>query len=258
MATEAFRPAPVSGACDKIRLVFRKGGSLRWLSHHDLLRTFERLLRRANLPVHHSGGFHPHARLIFALSLPLGVVGLAEIVDIEMDEILDPGEVLQRIRAHCPPGLEILEARRVAVHAGLRVTGLCYGLNVPVDHLPSLQHRLAEVLAASQWIIERTRPPRRRFDIRPFLRDLRLDPISGRLEIDLHLLEAGTARPDEVLTLLGLSDLVDAGVPLERVRLDLYEPLNPDTLTPPAPPESLDSDEDLEPSAGEDSFKEAP
>src|ERR1700749_5052019 len=78
--------APRVGARDKVRLRFRKDGSLRWLSHHDLLRTFERMLRRAELPFHSTQGFNPHPRLVFALSLPLGVVGRAEVAELELDE----------------------------------------------------------------------------------------------------------------------------------------------------------------------------
>ena len=258
MAIEAPRPPQTPGAIDKIRLVFRKDGSLRWLSHHDLLRTFERLLRRANLPVHHSGGFHPHARLVFALSLPLGVVGLAEIVDIEMDEVLPPAEVLERIRAQCPPGLHVLQAQSVPVRAGLRVQGLCYGLDLPPERVALVQARVAEVLVSPECVIERTRPPRRMLDIRPFLRNIRLDPITARLEIDLYLHDTGTARPDEVLALLHLSDLLDAGILLERVRLDLDTAFTAPPNSTPPPPAPLDPDEDLGPSDGEVSFKETP
>ena len=51
---------------DKLRLRFKKASGLRLLSHHDLLRCFERMLRRAALPVHNTQGFHPHPRLVFA------------------------------------------------------------------------------------------------------------------------------------------------------------------------------------------------
>src|SRR4051812_33424929 len=88
-------PSPV--AADKVRIRFRKDGSLRLLSHHDLLRTFERLLRRADIPCHRTQGFNPHPRIVFALSLPLGVVGLREVVEIELSEVLDPGEVRGRM-----------------------------------------------------------------------------------------------------------------------------------------------------------------
>src|SRR5262249_6183799 len=108
MASEPNSPAAPVRAVDKIRFTLRKDGSLRWLSHHDLLRTFERMLRRAELPVHHSRGFHPHPRLIFALSLPLGVIGLAEIVEVELDEPVEPAEALRRINAQSPHGLTLL------------------------------------------------------------------------------------------------------------------------------------------------------
>ena len=258
MATEALRPAPAPGARAKIRLVFRKGGSLRWLSHHDLLRTFERILRRAHLPVHYTSGFHPHARLVFALSLPLGVVGLSEILDLELDEVLEPAEVLRRVRAECPPGLEILEAQSVPLRSGLRVIGLCYGLNVPTERVPTLRTQLRDVLNSPRCLIERTHPTRRTVDIRPFLRDLRLEEETGRLEIDLHLNETGTARPDEVLRLLGLGDLFEAGNLLERVRLHLQETSLTDTPTHTSPTEGVDPNAEDRTEPEEISFKDNP
>ena len=75
---------------DKMRFRFRKDGALRLLSHHDLMRCFERMLRRAALPVRQSQGFHPKPRLIFALSLPLGVIGCEEVAELELEEVLPP------------------------------------------------------------------------------------------------------------------------------------------------------------------------
>ena len=53
--------------CAKVRIRFRKGGDLRLVSHHDLMRVFERMLRRADLPFHSTSGFNPKPRLVFAL-----------------------------------------------------------------------------------------------------------------------------------------------------------------------------------------------
>jgi radical SAM-linked protein len=227
--------SPPRGAKDKVRLRFRKDGSLRWLSHHDLLRTFERMLRRSGLPFRSTQGFHPHARIVFALSLPLGVVGAAEIVEIEMDEEIDPAEVCDRLAAQCPPGLAILEARRIAPNAGVHIRGLCYGVAVPADRIEATRQRIAEVLSSTEpcWV-ERSKPAPRRLDIRPFLRELRLAE-SGFLEMDLWLLPSGTARPDEVLRVLALDDLLDAGAVLERVRLEM-EDENPFDGTLPSKP----------------------
>ena len=101
-ALPAPKPPPLR---DKVRIRFRKDRDLRLLSHHDLLRTFERMLRRAGLPVRRTQGFHPHPRLVFALSLPLGVVGCAEVVEIELDEVLPVEQIRDCLmrQAPCPP-----------------------------------------------------------------------------------------------------------------------------------------------------------
>jgi len=70
----------------KVRIRFRKAGDLRMVSHHDLMRCFARMLRRAALPFRSSEGFHPKPRLSFPLSLALGIVGCEEVVDLELDE----------------------------------------------------------------------------------------------------------------------------------------------------------------------------
>lgn len=70
---------------DKVRIRFSKTGELRWISHHDLMRTFERMLRRAAIPFHSTAGFNPKPRLVFAMPLPLGVIGLQEVADPELE-----------------------------------------------------------------------------------------------------------------------------------------------------------------------------
>jgi hypothetical protein len=86
------------------------------------------------------------------------------------------------------------------------------------------------VLAAADCWIDRARPPRRRLDLRPLLRDLRLEesPAAGgtpshTLVMDLWLTDNGTARPEEVLGLVGLEDLLRDGAVLERTRLELED-----------------------------------
>lgn len=235
-ATPATAPPSPGAPRDKVRLRFRKAGALRLLSHHDLLRTFERMLRRAAIPFRRSQGFHPHPRVVFALSLPLGVVGREEVVEIELDEAVPPEEVRERLARTAPPGLEVLSARRIGPRDGAQVRGLTYGVAVPAGRVAETARRVAEVLAAPECWVERTRPPRRRLDLKSFLKGLRLESSdSGAfLEMELRLTPAGTARPEEVLEALGLKDLLDAGAVLERTRLELEDEARPDE-TPETP-----------------------
>src|SRR5580704_8755567 len=106
---------------DKVRIRFSKDGDLRLVSHLDLMRAFERMLRRASLPFRSTEGFHPQPRMIFALSLPLGVAGLAEVVEIEWTEPVEPDQARERLSAQSPLGLAILTARRIELKQSARV-----------------------------------------------------------------------------------------------------------------------------------------
>ncbi|HXG09760.1 MAG TPA: TIGR03936 family radical SAM-associated protein [Gemmataceae bacterium] len=206
---------------DKVRIRFRKNGDLRLVSHHDLMRCFERMLRRAGLPFRSTSGFHPKPRLVFALSLPLGVIGHEEVVELELDAELSPEEVHERLARQAPPGLEILQVRRIEPGRTAQVRSVSYRLPLPPERAEGLPSKLTEVLNAAECWVQRTRPTLRRVNIRPFLRDLRLR--DGVLEMDLWVTSQGTARADDVLALLGLDDLPTAGAVLERTRLELHD-----------------------------------
>ncbi|MBY0525006.1 MAG: TIGR03936 family radical SAM-associated protein [Gemmataceae bacterium] len=248
---------------DKVRIRFRKAGDLRLVSHHDLMRTFERMLRRAALPFHSTAGFNPKPRLIFALSLSLGIVGCREVAELELDEEVAPEEVRRRLAQQAPPGLEILSAQRVSPRTGAQVCRVTYRVplsttdaDCPVRasrqeclaHQSPLPERVADLLSATELWVDRTRPQPRRFDLRPYLRNLRLHP--DALEIELNVTPTGGARPVEVLALLGLDDLVASGAILERTAVELHdenpasevlqppEDPEPTVLTPPASPSS--------------------
>ena len=239
-------PAPAATAAptrDKIRVRFRKGGDLRFLSHHDLLRCFERLLRRAALPVRRTEGFHPHPRVVFALSLPLGVVGCEEVVEIELDDLLPVDELESRLKHHTPPGIDVLSVRRIDPKTTAQVRALSYRTVVPRERLDELRRRVAEFLSAAEVKVRRGQAAAgqtplgaqhdegtgRQVDVRPFVRDLRLtsvetvEGVRDALEIDLLLTSSGTARPVEVLARLGLLDLLEAGAVIERTRLELHD-----------------------------------
>jgi len=111
---------------DKVRIRFRKQGDLRLVSHHDLMRCFERMLRRAELPYHATEGFNPKPRLVFALSLALGIVGCDEVAELELDAELSETEIHDRLARQAPAGLEILSVRRIDRKRSAQVRQVCY------------------------------------------------------------------------------------------------------------------------------------
>ena len=110
------RRAPASERVSRLRFGFTKTGSLALISHLDTLRMLERALRRSGLPVSFTGGFHPLPRLQLALSLPLGVEGLGEWLDLEFTQEIPGNEVRERLQAELGEELRLLSVAPVPVH----------------------------------------------------------------------------------------------------------------------------------------------
>ena len=98
-------------ALSDLRIKFIRGEEVKFISHLDLMKVFERASRRANIPIAYSQGFNPHAHLIFGLPLSVGVTSQAEYADIELTEILEPESFVTRLNKELPKGLIIIEAK---------------------------------------------------------------------------------------------------------------------------------------------------
>jgi radical SAM-linked protein len=206
----------------KVRLRFAKRGDLRLVSHHDLLRCLERTLRRARIPMAVSQGFNPRPKIVFALALALGIEGRCEVVELDLAEPLDPAEVLRRLSASSPPGLDWLGAEAVAPgRSAPRAEAVRYLIEVPADRLDATRSRLACLLASTEWPYTRHRPDRDvAIDVRPFVLEAELDP-PGVLRFQMKMTPSGSARPEEVIDVLGLSDLLERGTILARTEVEL-------------------------------------
>jgi radical SAM-linked protein len=160
---------------------FAKGPEIRFISHLDLLRVVELTLRRSGLPLVFSEGFSPHPRLHAGPPLPVGIVGAAEWIDIELAVDLDPEEIARRLNAVAQPGLTFLGGRVVtrgvpALTAALALAS--YTLAFPAEW----RGRFAEIRAraeafgraASFPIVEMRKEKERTIDFRRAVRRLEL------------------------------------------------------------------------------------
>ncbi len=181
----------------KVRLRFAKRGDLRLVSHHDLMRCLERMFRRAALPMAYSQGFNPRPRYVLPLALGLGIEGRREMLELELVEPMEPAEVLRRLQATAPPGLDFLEAAAAAPGRSPRVVAAQYTLEVPPAPRDAARAALAVFLASDHWPYQRQRPDRTvEADLRPFVLSGELDP-AGTLRIRMRIAPDGSARPEE-------------------------------------------------------------
>src|SRR5512143_2989579 len=91
----------------RIRVTFAKTSNMRYTGHLDLHRAWERLIRRAHLPLAYTQGFSPHPRINLASALPLGFTGEAEVVDIWMEQDLPLDKITTTLCQAAPPGMRI-------------------------------------------------------------------------------------------------------------------------------------------------------
>jgi len=248
---------------DKLRFRFSKTGVLRLLSHHDLMRCFERMLRRASVPFKSTAGFHPSPRLVFALSLPLGVAGRDECVEIELTEPCEAEEVLARLNAQAPHGLTFTRVAVVPMKATAAPRRVVYTLPVPQERVAAANDACAWLMHQQRVWVDRFKPTVKRLNIRPYLRGLRAARVSDEsaspsltgpadhdasITLDLWVTQTGTARADELLRLLNLADVLDSGALLSRDILELRDEVaaaDPADQPPEGPAETLP----LEPAA---------
>jgi len=209
---QAELPTPFT----RIRLRFEKSGPFRWLSHHDLIRAVDRLLRRLGLPVVHSQGFHPQPAIVFGLSLPLGATGVEEVLEIDLEGLgWDPNDLLLQIQGQSPPGLIFRSSISVGPKARARVKSLEYRVEIPEALRDIVSARMAEILASPVLMFDRSGPAsaadgndietaipsKSAKDYRKSLDYLRFE--SRFLEIGLLPQLDGTVKPTELLARLG-------------------------------------------------------
>src|SRR3954467_4326799 len=104
-------PPPI---VQRLRVRYAKRGRLRFTSHRDFARAFERALRRAEIPMAYSAGFTPHPKISYVGAAPTGVASEAEYLELGLAEARDPDEVRQALDAALPPGLDVVEVVQAA------------------------------------------------------------------------------------------------------------------------------------------------
>ena len=203
----------------KVRIRFRKQGDLRLIGHRDLARTFERLFRRARLPLSMSEGFHPKARLSFPSALALGIEGTDEVMEVELACHVETESLVDLIGSHAPPGLTIRSAELMPVNVSkAKVEWVGYEIAVPAERCPKVQDAIRRLLAESEYLIQR---PKRKEPVDILANLDRLELVDGRLRIVQRVTGAASGSPRDILHALESTDLERDGVWLTRTKVEL-------------------------------------
>ncbi|KGG15835.1 MULTISPECIES: TIGR03960 family B12-binding radical SAM protein [unclassified Prochlorococcus] len=109
------KPPHTTKQC-RIRVQFSKTSPMHLISHLDLIRLLERSLRRSDLPISYTGGFHALPRLQLALALPLGIEGLGEWMDMDFFQEIQPSSLKEQLQKCLPKGIHLIKASKIAIN----------------------------------------------------------------------------------------------------------------------------------------------
>ena len=218
---------PVSNSgmvLQRLRVTHRKESLAKYISHLDLMRVWERALRRAGVPVAYSHGFNPRPRIVCAAALPVGFSSEAEILEVSLTRPLPPLDFVKKVSPQLPEGLSISSVEAVpltlpSLQSSMRQAE--YRVRLATDApLHTVRGRIQRLLSVESIPRrKRHKGKMRSYDLRPLVDDLWLEGRSeGGINIGmrLRLSSEATGRPDEVVDALGYADQV---LSIHRTRL---------------------------------------
>jgi radical SAM-linked protein len=211
------QPEQQAPPVQRLRIRYAKRGRLRFTSHRDFSRAFERAIFRARVPMAYSSGFNPHPRISYAGAAPTGSASEAEYLEIGLAEVQDPEAVRRALEESLPDGLdvvEVVEAPGGSLAELLEASHWLLDLEVsPEVAGPAVEAFLA---AATVPVQRMTKKGLRDFDCRAAVVALGALPREGGTRLDLVLRHGvPSVRPDDVLAgLASVGGLETGGAPL--------------------------------------------
>ncbi len=212
----------------RLRVTYSRGGPAKYVAHLDIMRTWERAIRRAKLPLAYSQGFSPHARIALAAPLPVGTTGERELMDVWMEPSVAPADARERLREALPPGLDVLDVEEVgerlpSLQSVVRAARYEVVFEAGAIDVEAVRDAIRELLALDSLDWEEQRGNKtRRYDLRATVIDLALAGDAEQPVVTMHLtLEDGrTGRPASVLAALGVEaqplDVARTAVEIEQ------------------------------------------
>lgn len=204
-----------------VRLKFQKIGTLQYISHLDLQRTFNRVIVRACIPAWYTKGFNPHAKLVFSTPLSVGAQSVYEFLDIRIDRDMDCKEIMERLNRELTDELCILDAY-LPENDFSQIAWASYEIVITSDELrEDLVEAFKKTLTTSPLLLtKRTKSGEKEIDIVPLIHNLDVDWIEESKQIKLTTTLKATSteflNPEMLITALKNQNGILAGDPMRE------------------------------------------
>lgn len=189
----------------KVRVKFRKYGPVRFIGHLDVMRFFQKCIRRAGIDVAYTTGYSPHQIMTFAAPLGVGLTSDGEYMDIECSSVTDSRDMVERFNRASVPGIEIVSVVLLPQHSGnamASVAAAAYTVRFREGREPSFDYmgKLSDFYALPEILITKeTKKNTLTVDIRPGIYELRAERESGAIHMTVDASSGGNIKPSQVL-----------------------------------------------------------
>ena len=199
----------------RLRVRFGRGNEVKYISHLDLMRFWERAIRRSGLSLAYTEGFNPHPRISLAAPLSVGVTSEAELMDVFLDRWDSPNMFINRVTEQLPEGIALYGAMPVGLNIPSLQSQVRFAeYNVVVknegeDAVPDVDRAIDSLLEAKELPWHHYRDTgARHYDLRALIDDLWAISSTGNrytLGMRLRCDSGGTGRPEQVVKALGFT-----------------------------------------------------
>lgn len=189
----------------KIRVKFSKHGVLRFIGHLDVMRYFQKAIRRAGIDIAYSTGFSPHQIMSFAAPLGLGLESNGEYMDIEVNSLTSSKEFINALNAQMVDGITILEAKLLPEHAGNAMASVAaahYTVAFREMYRPAFLTKsvIDDFFSQSEIIVtKQTKKSESTFNMKPFLFECSFDEKKDVLNLVVDASSSGNLKPTLVM-----------------------------------------------------------
>lgn len=186
----------------RLLLRFKKGVEVKYISHLDMQRLFQRAIRRAKLPCAYSQGFNPHMLISFACALPLGVCSEAEYAEIQLEKFVPPTECSARLNSVLPEGVKIsgaIEPKDDYPNVGSVIALAEY--RICVSDTDNIEQKIKKILDKNEILIEKkTKKGFAEVNVRNMIHKLKFE--NGAISATLSCSNSENLRADKLQEIL--------------------------------------------------------
>lgn len=160
---------------------FAKESDIKFISHLDLLRTLQKVIKRSGLPVEYSRGFNPHMSIAIAQPLSVGIYSEGEYMDVVFNEKSEPSVIIEKLNNSAPMGIKIFDAvyvhekpnQKNAPQTMAAIDAAGYIIKIKYNDIHLLKDQMEKLLSEKEWItLKKTKSGEKMADIKPMVKTL--------------------------------------------------------------------------------------